>query len=61
MNGGNGNGFNPQDRGGDRGGDRNDRFNHRRRRHRHGGPRNNDGPREASPGGDDANANPGNE
>lgn len=56
-----GNGYNHQDRGdrGDRG-DRNDRFNHRRRRHRHGGPRN-DGPREASPGNDDFNANPGNE
>lgn len=59
LNGGNGNGFNHQDRG-DRG-DRNDRFNHRRRRHRHNGPRNNDGPREASPGNDDFNANPGNE
>jgi hypothetical protein len=58
INGGNGNGHGYQDRG-DRG-DRNDRFNHRRRRHRHGGPRNNDGPREAA-GGGDFDANPGNE
>jgi hypothetical protein len=59
VNGSNGNGYGQQDRG-----ERNDRFNHRRRRHRHGAPRNdgqrNDGPRDAA-GGDDFNANPGNE